>query len=118
MKKLFLFTLMAFAIFSGCYYNGQAGSGQKIGTIVKVSQEGVLFNTFEAQLIRGGMNGGSGAFGVQPFDFTIEDPTLLKACEGYMQSNVEVVVTYRKPVIGGCGTTESGAFAVSVKPVK
>ena len=58
--------------------NFSHGTGEKIGQVVKLSQEGIIRKTWEAQLIRGGMNGGSGSFGTVPFDFTIESDEMVK----------------------------------------
>ena len=48
------------------------GSGEKIGVVTKLARHGVFCKTWEGQIVRGGLNGGSGVVGAA-FDFTIED---------------------------------------------
>lgn len=91
MKKL-LIALMCFAL-TACY---ETEKGEKVGTIVKVASEGVLFKSNEAELIRGGMNGGSGGFGVTPFHFTIENDELLKKVQYAVTNQKEVRIVYHR----------------------
>ena len=53
----------------GCNINTPS-SGQKIGRIVKLVDEGLLYKTTEGELIRGGLVDGSGSMGTS-FHFTI-----------------------------------------------
>jgi hypothetical protein len=116
-EETLLFVLLILIIsFAGCGVN-TPGSGEKIGQIVKVSQEGVFVDTWEAQLIRGGLTGGSGAFGTVPFDFTIEDEALVNKVQMYMQNQQEVIIKYR--VEGIYSRFRSGSkwyFLVSIEP--
>lgn len=68
-------------------------NGERVGTIVKIAKEGGIFKTYEAELIRGGLNGGTGVIG-KPFDFTIIDTTLLPVAYQALQENKEVKITY------------------------
>ncbi len=56
-----LLVLISLSGLSGCGFSTSPGSGDKIGQIVKISKQGLIVKTWEAQLIRGGMNGGSGS---------------------------------------------------------
>lgn len=114
---LAIFVLFLAVVVSGCMINTSPGTGEKIGQIVKVSKQGMIEKTWEAQLIRGGMTGGSGAFGTVPFDFTIEDEALVKKAEMYMQNQTEVIIKYRMEGIYSLFRTESsGHFLVSIEP--
>lgn len=75
-------------------------SGEKIGTITKLSQEGPICPTWEGQIIRGGISGGTGAFGA-PFDFTIPEnryqgsgESLVAQVRKYMDEGKEVKLYY------------------------
>lgn len=101
----------------GC--NASPGTGEKIGQIVKVSKQGMIRKTWEAQLIRGGMIGGSGAFGTVPFDFTIEDDATAAIATQYMQQQTEVVIKYKMEGLYSLLRTESrGHFLVNIRPAK
>jgi len=57
-----------------------------------------FIKTNEAELIRGGMNDGSGSFG-KPFDFTIEDERLLGIVQKALDEHKSVRVKYHKELM-------------------
>lgn len=89
LKRILIVTLIAFSL-TACW---ETGKGQKIGTIVKLADEGVLIKTHEGQLIRGGINNGSGSFG-QAFDFTIENIDTYNVALYAMNNQKEVKISY------------------------
>lgn len=112
--------LIIAALFTtGCGLN-TPGTGEKIGQVVKLSKQGVIRSTWEGQLIRGGMNGGSGSFGTTvPFDFTIEDGQMAAIAQKYMQDQTEVVIRYRMEGVYSAFRSDSdGHFLVSIEPAK
>ena len=99
--------------------NLRPGYNEKIGQIVKVGHEGMFVKTWEAQLIPGGMSNGSGSFGINPFNFTIESETMAKEVKMYMQNQTEVIIKYRmEGVFSQFRTRSRGYFLVSIEPVK
>jgi len=117
-EEIFVIIVLALLVcFAGCGVNTSPGDGEKIGQIVKVSHEGVFANTWEAQLIRGGLTGGTGAFGTVPFDFTIEDEATVKKVQMYMQNQTEVIIKYRiEGIYSRFRSGSSGYFLVSIEP--
>lgn len=103
---------------TGCGVNFSHGEGDKIGQIVKFSRQGFVVDTWEGQLIRGGLTNGSGGFGVTPFDFTVEDERLVEAVHKALENQTEVIIHYRvEGVFFSLFRTESwGRFLVSIKP--
>lgn len=91
----------------------KTAEGEKIGVISKISQEGKFFTTNEAELIRGSLNNGSGAFS-SIFKFTIPD-SLMSSSNQYFENNKEVIVHYKK--YGFCPiSSDSGCyFATDIK---
>ena len=119
MKRLTLLLLLVgmISLATGCGVNTSPGSGEKIGQIVKLSNQGMLCGTWEGQLIRGGMSGGSGSFGTVPFDFTIEDEAMAKKAQEFMQNQTEVVIKYRmEGIYWTCRSESEGHFLVSIEP--
>lgn len=102
---------------SGCGYH--KSEGEKIGSIVKLAKEGLICKTNESELIKGGMNNGSGGFGTKPFYFTIQDDSVLKIIEFALNNNKEVKIKYYERLIAPCdsGNAEN-AFAYSAEIVK
>ncbi len=94
-------------------------SGDKTGIIVKVAQEGVIAKTWEAELIKGGMNNGSGGFGVKPFDFTLTEQQADVANQT-MISGQEVVVKYHSNFISWnwSTATSTNTYADDIKIIK
>jgi hypothetical protein len=78
---------------TGCW---EREKGEKIGNIVKLAKEGAFIKTNECELIRGGMNNGSGSFGSKPFDFTIEDDKLLAIAQKALDEQKSVRIKYHK----------------------
>ena len=118
MNKLKIIPCLAvILLISGCGINFSPGDGEKIGQVVKVNHQGWQRVTWEAQLIRGGMNNGSGAFGVAPFDFTIESEDMAKKVQEYMKSQQQVIIRYR---MEGCWSLfrsdSNGHFLTSIEP--
>ena len=119
MKKLVLLSLGLSAVLTlnGCGVNASNGSGTKIGQVIKLSKQGLFCKTWEGQIIRGGMNAGSGGFSVQPFDFTIEGDEMAKKVEKYMEDQTEVIITYNIEGVYSAFRTESGGhFLRSITP--
>lgn len=105
-------------LLAACSINTSPGDGEKIGQVVKISKVGIIGVTWEAQLIRGGMSGGSGSFGTTPFDFTIESDSLAKVVTDYMDNQIEAVIKYHTEGLFSPFRSESqGHFLVSIVPM-
>jgi hypothetical protein len=113
-KRTVLVAFAATLVLSGCIENG---NGEKVGQITKVSKEGAVCPTWEAEIIRGGFNGGSGVQG-QAFHFTIENnDALLKQVQDAMNNQQEVKIHYRSEMATLC-RSEHDNFLVGIEIVK
>ncbi len=91
--------------------------GRKIGYIVKLAEEGVLFKTTEGELVRGGLQDGTGTLGGS-FNFVIKEYETKKLAEYYMRNNIEVIISYKIPMLGIKTQFESEPnFVYDIKPV-
>lgn len=107
-------------LIAGCMCSTSPGNGEKIGQVVKLSKVGVVCDTWEGQLIRGGMSQGSGGFGVTPFDFTISDDRqdLAEKTQKYMEKQVEVKIKYHTSGITSiCSNATENHFLVDITPL-
>lgn len=112
MKKIFAVIAMTLAL-SGCLQNGD---GEKVGQITKVSKEGAFCPTWEAEIIRGGFNGGTGVQG-QAFRFTIENnDALLKQVQDAMNKQQEVKIHYKSEVVTFC-RSEHNNFLTGIEVI-
>lgn len=121
-RRLEMRTLLGIVVLvalCGCGVNTNPGSGEKVGQVVRFTEEGLFCKTWEGQLIRGGMTGGSGAIGVVPFEFTIEDRATAERIQQYMRDQTEILIRYEmEGVYSLCRTGSQGHFLVSVEPTK
>jgi len=85
----------------------QPAEGEKIGIIIKLNYQGFKYKTYEAELIRGGMNNGSGSFGAAPFHFTVP-PFLVEQVKSSMDNQKEVKIYYRQKGVYNINTSDSG----------
>ena len=116
MKLIIIIALSIIPFLVGCGINFCPGEGEKIGQIVKLSKQGLISDTWEAELIRGGMNNGSGAFGTTLFHFTIENDLTAKEIEELMRNQTEVIIKYKMEGIWSSFRSDSsGHFLISVK---
>lgn len=113
MKNLkILIIALSIILLSGCWTTEK---GTKIGTLVKIGKQGFLIKTNEAELIRGGLNNGSGVMG-KPFDFTIEDDSMLVIANQALDQQKEVKITYHKEWITFWRTeTDDNSFLDSIE---
>ena len=85
-----MLVILLSSMLSGCWTRSV---GEKTGVIVKFAKEGMFFNSWEGELIRGGMNSGSGVFG-KPFNFTVEDEKLIPIIQSALENQKEVRIHY------------------------
>lgn len=84
-----------FIIWVGSWIFRSTGQGERTGQIVKMSHTGVLFKTYEGEIIKGGLTNGSGGFGA-PLDFTIKDENkdLISKAYAALNAGQEVTLVY------------------------
>ncbi len=103
-----IIAIAALVTLTGCYWTQE---GDKVGTITKLAKQGVIIGTWEGQIIRGGLSGGSGGFGA-PFDFTVENPAVLAQLQSAMNAQQEVQIHYHKEAITAPWRCESDNYFV------
>jgi hypothetical protein len=116
-KYIFLSLSLVFSsllFISGCGSGCNSGDGKKIGQIVKIGKHGVFCSTYEAELIRGGFNGGSGVNGTA-LDFTIKDKKLYQALVDSMENQQEIELTYEKRYLSGPCYSETNFIATGFR---
>lgn len=104
MYKKFIISILIILLLSGCW---EIKKGEKTGYIVKLAQEGAFIKTYEAELIRGGFNNGSGSNGAS-FDFTIENLSLLPIIQESIDNHKIVKIKYHQEfaTIGRCESND------------
>lgn len=112
MKMKNIMILIVFLLLTGCW---ERAKGEKVGVIVKCATEGAFIKTYECEMIRGGMQQGSGSFG-KSFHFTAENKADIPILEDALNSQKEVHIKYHKEWITLWRTeTEDNMFLDSVE---
>lgn len=114
-KSIFLLLLLSVFVLpiAGCW---DYGGGEKVGTITRLNRQGLICKTWEGEIIRGGLNTGSGVMG-QAFHFTIEDDGLAKEVEKAMNSQQEVKISYKMEAITICRSDSQNYFLTKIEPL-
>lgn len=116
MKKT-LAVFVAAMFLTGCGVN--TGRGEKVGTIIKLAQEGVFNKTWEAEIVRGGMNNGTGAFSTTPLHLTITDPDTVAKAQDAFEKQYEVKVKYVSTLMAPWSSqSQENKFAVDIQPLR
>lgn len=90
------------------------GDGDRVGIVTKLSHRGIVWTTWEGQMILGGQ----GTVTTNVWEFSIDDPNVLKEVQAAVDSQKTVKLTYHqnlliRPWIGG--TTY---FVKTVSPIQ
>lgn len=105
----FLIVLMMIAA-GGCGYGIKSAEGKKIGQVVKLGEYGLLCSTYEGELVRGGLSGGSGVNGTA-FHFTVPSKELYEKLLPIMEAQQEIEVSYTKATLTGPCSSEGNSEA-------
>ena len=111
--KMKMFLIAGFAILTAC---GDYGNGERIGQVINLTKQGVFCNTWEGEILRGNINGGSGAFGGD-FHFTIEDPALVAKVQDALDKQYEVKIRYHGEMYTWCRSDSTNVFLTGIQPL-
>ncbi|MDB5260496.1 MAG: uncharacterized protein JWN37_727 [Candidatus Nomurabacteria bacterium] len=95
----------------GCW---DMGEGEKIGSITRLQKTGVFCKTWEGEIIRGGLNSGSGVVG-SAFHFTVESEELAQQVQKAMETQQEVKIHYRKEAVTLCRSDSENYFLTKIE---
>lgn len=113
MKKMILMAMVAVSL-TGCL---ETGTGEKIGMVTKIAKQGAICPTYEGEIVRGGLNGGSGVNGAS-FHFTVESEEVAKKVKEVMENQQEVKITYRTEAASFCRSDSGNHFLTSIEVIE
>ena len=108
-----LVSILSLFLLAGCW---DTGSGEKLGTITRLQRTGLFCKTWEGEIIRGGLNAGSGVVGAA-FHFTIEDDALAEQVKKAMEAQQEVKITYRTEANSLCRSDSNSTFLSKIEAI-
>lgn len=96
MKKILFALTMLFAL-TACGPN--YSNGDRVGTVSKLSNKGLIFRSWEGQLIQGGMmnktdSEGKSSLVANTLEFNVQDPEVVKQLQDAMNTGKRVKLTY------------------------
>lgn len=88
-------------VFLGFYLFGNYSNGSRAGTVVKLSERGVLFKTTEGQLNLGGFSGETGSPASSLWDFSVDDDekAVIRALEDASLSGKRLKLFYHEKFV-------------------
>jgi hypothetical protein len=88
-------------LFFGFYLFGNYSKGSRAGTVVKMSERGVVFKTWEGQLNLGGISGDTGSPASSLWDFSVSsgEKEVLKALEAASLSGTRLKLYYHEKFV-------------------
>lgn len=113
-NQFFSILVSSFLFISGCGSGVGSGDGKKIGQIVKIGKHGLFCSSFEAEIIRGGFNGGSGVNG-SSLNFSIKNKKLYEDLVDSMENQQEIELSYSKREFTGICYSETGIIATGFR---
>jgi len=99
---------------SACGGGISSGSGKKIGQVVKMGQYGMICDTYEGELMRGGLTGGTGVNG-NSFHFSVKRKKLFDKLSAAMEAQQEIEVSYEKANFSGPCSGEAGVWVTDFR---
>lgn len=112
MKKNLVIIAVALAL-SGCM---ELGDGEKLGVITRASTTGWFCKTNEIEIVRGGMNNGTGVVG-SAFHATVENPALFDRLKKALENQEEVKIHFKHEWISFCRSDSGSNFVTAVESV-
>lgn len=114
LNQLLIACLTSLSLLTGCGSGFESGEGKKIGQIVKIGSHGFFCSTYEAEIIRGGFNSGSGVNG-SSMNFSIRSKKLYEQLVHTMENQQEVELHYSKREFSGPCYSETSTIATGFK---
>lgn len=110
MKQKLLVAALSIAL-TGC---GDCGNEAHVGSVVKLGKTGAICKTWEAEIVRGGLNNGSGGVSATAFSFTIEDEALVKLVQDAFDKQYEIKVEAHDEAATLCRSDSGEKFATAI----
>jgi hypothetical protein len=98
MKKILIGIIILVILFLGYALFGNYSSGERAGTVAKLSQRGIIFKTYEGQLNTAGLSGDTGSPSSLVWDFSVGagDKEVIKNLEEALRSGKRVNLHYKE----------------------
>jgi len=108
-KAVFV-VLFVIAMFGGCFVfcgNFNYSSGERIGVINKCSEKGIIWKTWECEMVLEGMTQNNSGIGANLWEFSIDNTMssvqkdkLIIDCMTALRENMKVKVEYSQVLLG------------------
>ena len=97
MKKLILILILLLLVFIGWYIStGYFSSGERAGTISKLSERGYVFKTNEGVLNEGGYSGETGTLTPRYWDFSAKEDSVVEKLKIALSTGERITLHYQE----------------------
>jgi hypothetical protein len=102
--KTFIITILTIFLMGGCVARSSQGvnphysDGVRAGTVTKLSNKGLIWKSWEGELLVGGMRESSDGKSMVPniMEFNVSDPSIIEKLQSAIDSGQKVVLTYNQ----------------------
>lgn len=115
MKKVILIVILLLLVIVGWYIStGYFSSGERAGTISKLSERGYIFKTNEGVLNEGGYSGETGTLTPRYWDFSANGDSVVKKLKQALSTGERVTLVYQEKFLKFPWNGDTKYFIVDV----
>ncbi|MGR3811840.1 hypothetical protein [Jiulongibacter sp. NS-SX5] len=113
--RIFLFILLL-ALIGAFYYisTGYFSSGERAGTLSKLSERGYIFKTYEGVLNEGGYSGETGTLQPRYWDFSAKEDSVVTKLRQALSTGERVTIVYQEKFVKFPWNGDTKYFVVDV----
>lgn len=83
-------------LFGGCSKYLSTSDGTRVGTVTKFSKKGIMFKSYEGEMLQGGAQTAGGTYSANVWEFSVEDPQVAKQVEEALLSQSKIALKYEQ----------------------
>ena len=115
MKKVILISVLLILVLIGWYIStGYYSSGERAGTISKLSERGYVFKTNEGVLNEGGYSGETGTLTARYWDFSAKEDSVVTKLKYALSTGERVTLVYHEKFVKFPWNGDTKYFIVNV----
>ena len=115
--KFRIFLLLFLIVLIGIFYyisTGYFSSGERAGTLSKMSERGYIFKTYEGVLNEGGYSGETGTLQPRYWDFSAKEDSVIQKLREALKTGERVTIVYQEKFVKFPWNGDTKYFAVDV----
>jgi hypothetical protein len=107
--------ILAAIALTGCI---NYSDGARVGVVQKISHKGIVFKTYEGELVQAGIRARANGAVTDIWKFSVQDPAVVKQVEQAAETGQPVKLTYEQDVWNAPWVAGTSYRIVKVEPIK